>query len=222
MGTEDKKTSLAFKDILSIILSLAAFALSITSFYFVNYKVEDNLQARVTNTDFIRSPTKSNGCDTAIVQVAFVNGGNRQAIVLAPWFQLADTTNSYNGAWGGDFDNRSSFPIILQPHEMKLVDLKLSARLLTLNPSRISKENPSMYEYYLAVEYFSLDSKAKKHDVWGEFNVHIFAKGDTINFVNETDNLNKYNSTSLFSDQNKSNTLVVSKSRERNKKIMLF
>jgi len=201
-------SALTFKDIVTLILSIAAFILSIMNFYFTNYRIEDNLQARVTNTEIVGRFSDSTKCDTAIVQVAFVNGGNRQAIVLAPWFQLADTTNTINGAWGGNIDNSDAFPIILQAHEMRIVGIKLSAKTLTLNPGKVSKDDPSMFEYFLAIEYFSLDSKAKKHDVWGKFNVHIYAKGNEINAIIPPNDLNKTISTDLFSDKETGKSVI--------------
>jgi hypothetical protein len=142
-----------------------------------------------------------------------VNSGNRQAIILPPWFQLSDSTNTDNGAWGGNIDNKKDFSIILQPHETKVADIKLSANTLTLNPGQISNDNPSMFEYYLAIAYFSLDSKAKKHDVWGDFNVHVYAKGNSISAIMKTENLNKLNSTNLFSDEKKSSSIVTAKKK---------
>lgn len=214
MASNGKPVESSIKDKLSIILSVSALLVSLSSFYFSYFRIEDNLQARVTGTDIIRSISDTLSdtfiCDTAVVQIAFVNGGNRQSIILTPWYQLADTTNTYNGAWGAEFDNSNMFPIILQPHEMKIVDLKLSANALTLNPGKVSKDSPYEFEYFLAKQYFSLDSKGKKHDVWGEFNVHVYAKENKIKSILEVDNLNNYTSTNLFSDNKKSNSTIVS------------
>lgn len=199
--TGTKQTGFSIKDKFTIILSLAALAISATSFYFSNVRVEDNLQARVTNTDIIRSISDTTKCDTAVVGVAFVNGGNRQAIILSPLYQTADTT--------ANFSNSKSFPIILQPHEMKIVELKLSAQSLTLKPGKTSLENPSQHEYHLSIEFFSLDSEAKNHDVWGEFDVRIYMKGKEIWSISEVDYHTDYASTDLFSDKKERNSIVI-------------
>src|SRR4051812_30260992 len=89
------------KDYVTIGISIFALVTSLTAFYFSNIRIEDNFQARIVDVDEIRNVKDIVAKDTAIIQVAFVNVGNREAIVLRPTFQLTDTINGYNGAWGG-------------------------------------------------------------------------------------------------------------------------
>jgi hypothetical protein len=186
MGSDANKNAISFREIVSLTLSIAAFILSLVNFYFINFRVEDDLRARV-----IGASAKE---DTAIVRVAFVNSGNRQATILAPFFQYIDTSFGKSGEWGAELENENDFPIILQPHEMKLADLKVSSEQLTVN----NEADSTAIQYYLAIEFSSLDSKAISHDVWGYFNVGVLTTTNNIVRIHERKNLNSYPFTNLY------------------------
>lgn len=184
MQTESKSKPFTSKDYVTIGISIFALITSLASFYFSNIRVEDNLQARLVDVDILRNVNASLSQDTAIIKVAFINAGNRQAIVLRPTFQLADTTNAYNGASGGKLNESNSFPIILQPHEMKLIDLKISADEINLYPGKIiDSSKGKTYQTFCQIQFFGLDSKGVTHQENGDFSVEIIMSNKTISSI---------------------------------------
>src|SRR5438128_12531483 len=101
MTTEAKAKTITSIEYITITISIFAFITSLISFYFSNIRIEDDLQARIVDVDELRNMKDYLSKDTAVIQVSYINAGNRQAIVLRPTYQLADTINAYNGAWGG-------------------------------------------------------------------------------------------------------------------------
>jgi len=165
------------KDYVSITLSVIALTTSLLGFYFSNIRVEDNLHAKIVDVYPIRS---KNG-DTVVLSTVFINSGNRQAVLLAPWYSKADTTNSYDGATGAIFENDADFPLIMEPKQVKLIKLKISVKALNLNVNysgksrglRISSSNDTTYNQYLQLIYYSYDSKYNYHEVYTGFDISI-------------------------------------------------
>ncbi len=189
MEKDKKPSAFTAKDALTIGLTLIAITISILSFYYSNVRVEDCLQARIVDSDIIYGDSASE--DTAVIEVAFMNIGNRQAIVLRPWCQLADTNNTYNGAWGAEFDNSRDFPFVLQPRELRLAKLKLSLSSINLNLGKIefTSKGDTIYHSFCAIQYYALDSKAVTHDIFSNFETQIYTRKNGINGIMSTKEL---------------------------------
>ncbi len=201
-ATENKSKTFTSKDYVTIGISIFALVTSLTAFYFSNLRVEDNLQARIVDVDELRNIKDSLSEDTAIIQVAFINAGNRQAIVLRPTFQLADTTNAYNGAWGGKVNEANPFPLILQPREMKLVGIKICVSEINLNPGKVtdSSQGGKTYQSFCQLQFFGLDSKGDNHQMNSDFAVQIITGENSINSILTANNrdFNSYKPIRIF------------------------
>lgn len=193
MANETNKTSLTFKEIIAISLSIAAFILSIVNFYYANYKVNDNLTARVIDI-------KSKSTDTLSVNVIFINKGNRQAVILKPLFQIADSINPRKGTWKDvvTIRNENNFPFVIQPHEMKIINIEFATIDVVKRPGKVSKDDKTINDYKLGLIYFSLDSEAKQHIAWSDFNISISTKFGHVGSYAINENLNSLKYTELF------------------------
>jgi hypothetical protein len=163
-----EKTRLARKDWISIAFSTAALLLSAASFYFGNLRVSDSLQARVVqmevgqlDDDIRRFMADSTG--TALmprtyvtVNVAFLNLGNRQALISG--FSYA--ARSQEGTTGHYFGGQSEgLPIVMDPKAIKLVGLRIPLNLLLETDSTLATSG----KYSIALRFEAVDSRGTSH-----------------------------------------------------------
>lgn len=189
-------STLQLKDYVTIFLSIIAVIISTINVYYSQIRVKDNLQARVIDVDMTSKR------DTAIIQLAYVNSRNRQAIILSTWYALADTNALDNGAGGSKFDNYEDFPFVMQPHEMKIIDLKLSLTNINLNRGKIidNIQGKVNYQKFCALHLYALDSKAVNHNELTDFVVQIITDTTEIRSILSGNNkdFSTYKSTVLF------------------------
>ena len=125
--SKSRKTHFAVKDWIAVSISLVALVLSIVTFYFTNFRIDDNLQARVADTS-LDSEKSDDGADNRlmIARVAFVNAGNRPAVLLSVHYLFADKPDSENGAQGAECQSpKDSLPILIPPRDMRILDLRI-------------------------------------------------------------------------------------------------
>ncbi len=70
------------------------------------------MEARVADVRSTHMRGRSALQDSIVIKVVVVNAGNRPAVFLAPWYQIADTPNYHNGAMGGEVANWEDFPML--------------------------------------------------------------------------------------------------------------
>ena len=193
---DNKPSSFQRKDYITISISIIALTLSLINFYYSQIRINDNLQARIIDVDMTAQR------DTAIIQLAYVNSGNRQAIILNPFYALADTASFDNGAAGSKFENYSDFPFILEANEMKIINLKLSLANINLNGGKIidTIDGKTNYQKFCALHLYALDSKAVNHDETTDFAVQIITDTTEIRSILTGNNkdFSTYKSTVIF------------------------
>jgi|GEM_PF-5851650 len=205
-----KLFSFSFKDSVAIILSVLAFTVSVLSFYYSNIRTRDNLAARVIDMD---SGLDSNNVQGLMAQIAFVNSGNRQAIVSTIGYSFqrptSDTvTKSSYGAFGRNYHRIKPFPFILPPNEMRLVDFfipcdQLFRRLSFVTPVFDSISNDTIYNFECALNFTSVDSRGEVHFINGPYIEAIEIDKEFITRfgpLNDTTKLNPYPLTTLHSN----------------------
>lgn len=164
MTDKTKPSSFTTKDYLSLIFSVIALIFSGLNFYYSNLKIDDNLQARFYIAYL--EPPLNDSVETGLVQVALFNMGNRQAIFVNSVFEFAPSLDdSAKYILANDFDNSKDFPIVLQPHEVKMINLKVSFKKngeIILNDFG-RKTIISFKEASLKIRLIALDSKAALH-----------------------------------------------------------
>ena len=196
-----KQSDFLTKDILSICFSIAALILSLSSFYFSNIRIDEDLQARVAGIRTISGRPSYEGrtYDTISTQIAFFNRGNRQAIILGTKYQITPTPVLYQSQ--GPFEESDDFPLIVNPHEIRLVNLKFCTRYMTFDPGIKSKSYPGLDEHFLSIEYNSIDSEGKKHIALQKFAVIIYTKKGVYSSFKDVESYDKSLATKLFSDK---------------------
>jgi len=196
------------KEVLSLWISIFAILISIFSFYYNDIRIEDNLQARVVRASHGLVKKDSIYRPAIMISIAYINSGNRQSIIFSPRYRIMDylkPTNHITGLQGG-FYNDCDFPIVLQPKEMKIVNLKFYAESLFsyLNSPTTKSSKQIKKECFLSVKYSALNSSGEFLEKQSEYLVKILTTYDQINFIlpanpDEDFTYNKYKPT-LISD----------------------
>ena len=121
-STSGQIVSLVMKDWLGILFSTLALTLSSMSFYYTELRIEDIVLARIIDLDL---GSKNGNEKTIETKFAFVNAGNRPAIILGADYRYAARPNLEDGGFGGPaIPLGESFPLYLGPREMRLVILQ--------------------------------------------------------------------------------------------------
>jgi hypothetical protein len=190
----------AKKDYITIAISIFALFISILAFYFNNLRIDDDLSAKIINVDLTgRKDTTDE--DNVILELLLINSGNREAIILSPtlWLSKNRDKNQIGINLG---DNNPLFPFNLGPHQVKIVNLRISFNDINAEKGIYMTNfyNSKIYRRYGLLEYNALDSKANKHTVQTQY---IFDARTTDKLINnivpafEADS-NGYRSTKIF------------------------
>jgi hypothetical protein len=169
---------MTIKDWTGILFSTFALCISVLSFYFSNIRVEDNAIVRISdvlvNAGDKDDPGKQyiNGFVTA--QASFVNAGNRPAIILSASYQLSDRPNLSNGGFGSDVvTDPKTFPLVLPPRDMRLVELRIPVMEVLNNfesglelRGEDADNRPGRRRFFAGFRVNSLDSQGVLHDSW--------------------------------------------------------
>jgi hypothetical protein len=171
--SDSKTNKLSTKDYLTIALSSLALVVSASTFYFTNYRIDNHLVAKIISFDWTS--------DTVVIKVAYANLGNRQAIALNPSYQLAKTVTADEGSEGGEVQSPDVASIILQPHEMKIDDLKISMK--NIGNFLLNSGDTIKGKAFCKIQFSGLDSKMERHDAETDFEIEINTAGKVINSV---------------------------------------
>lgn len=172
------QTLFAVKDFIALGFSMVALTVSVASFYFTNFRIDNKLQARVAEITLDTSSEPSTNPEVyVVVRVAFTNAGNRPAIVLSAMYQFSDRPNMDHWALGGwCITAKETFPLLIQPHDIRLVDLKIPARDMIANfdsgvpvTTPISSDSDQESQFFYALQFKSLDSEGAYYDVLSDF-----------------------------------------------------
>jgi hypothetical protein len=171
--SDSKPNTLSTKDYLTIAISILALVVSASTFFFTNYRIDNYLVAKIISFDW--------ASDTIVIKVAYANLGNRQAIALNPSYQLAKTFTADEGSEGGEVRSSDVASIILQPHEMKIDDLKISMEKIG---NFLSNSGDTIKgKAFCKIQFSGLDSKMERHDAETDFEIEINTAGRVINSV---------------------------------------
>lgn len=222
-----KSSGLGVKDLITFSFSIVALVVSLLNFYFTNVRVDDDLQARVADTQLLSEPSvsaqeskepgntgKQSGQKSkespkenkyVVARIAFINSGNRPAMVLGAKYQMSSTADRQQGAFGDDFQtSKETFPLLLEPRAMRLVDLRIPLTNLLgslesgapLTPSPWPDMTGKTVQFYTAIQFFSVDSRGQSYDVWSKpfavIELHETGLAGTRQIAE------KYSATSLF------------------------
>lgn len=177
MPPKAKPSNFTRKDYVTLIISITALAISLFAFYYNNIRVSDRMSVKILDLDLKRDTSKGVDGDTAIIKVAFFNSGNRQSIILTPSYQMSDTINTNNQVLHyGDIDNDNQFPIILEPNQVKIVNLKLGYYWVNFNHGKLKEtwaSGTSFYLTYCRFKFSAIDSKGMTHSKYGDYEIYL-------------------------------------------------
>jgi len=171
-----KYVKLSTNQWITTIISVFALLFSARALYFEEH-VDNSVVARVVDADLNWSQTKAPFThDTAVISVAYSNLGNRQAVILTPWFQQSDTTvKSSKNIEEWMITNEYQFPFQMQPHESRLIKMKIPLSSLTwpaIKPHR-DKFGDTTYKSYLSLRYIGLDSYLHSDSSYSNFDIEV-------------------------------------------------
>lgn len=177
--------SFTLKDWISIFalgISIIALSLSIISFYYSTLRVDDNALARIADI-----ATASNE-EFIVAQVAFVNTGNRPAIVMRAEYQLNNSLDKEKlPIGGGDVrTNAGVFPLLLAPRDVRLVSLRIPIKQIIeiyASGAKVEHPPPELKEplkgFFAGFMFVSLDSLGKVHaaSTGMQIELHVIRSG---------------------------------------------
>lgn len=165
-----QKTPLVLKDWIAFTFSALALIISSLGFYFSNIRVADRLQARVADAGIRANEGEPIDSAFVLARIAFVNSGNRQAAVLDAGYLLAGDSASSASGGGSEPQDPDAFPMVLNPREMRLVDMRIPVRRILSNFDRgvaveceVRPAPGPCVALLMGLTYEALDSKGDLH-----------------------------------------------------------
>jgi hypothetical protein len=156
---------LSVKDALTVFLSTAALLVAVSTLYITQFRTTSRLQARLA--EFDTRPDHS-----IVGRFTISNAGNRATIILGAHYMLSQTAHSGIEPWGGPSDPfdpadgiEKAFPILLQPRELRLVDLPIPATKLVSAFDDSLPTGISTRDIFLAFRFVSLDADGEAYDM---------------------------------------------------------
>ena len=159
----EKKTARLIKDPITFSLSILAIILTILNFYYSNIRIVNHL--RVRTVIYQRTQGDSISKDGIDVSFAFINSGNRQAIVSEGRYFLGAERNFRNPGKEGVFDNYDVLPIVLEPKQMKVITLHMSYESIDSYQKllKINTQNSERQMNICAFRFKGIDSYGKEY-----------------------------------------------------------
>lgn len=174
----EQKNRLSVKDLIGLTFSAIALTISASSYYVGNLRINNNMLARITNAGVtaVQPNDHENGYANGqiFLTVAFINAGNRPAIVTGATYQLSDIPNLDNGGFGDKvLVDPGTFPILIAPKDLRLVNLKIPIQFVLhsydsgakLPPSN-EVEDSDLRQFFGGIRYDAVDSDGILHSTW--------------------------------------------------------
>lgn len=197
---ERKSVTFATKDRISIFISCCALLLTFINFYFTNIRIENLLLARVAN-DF-KYPGLGTNCDTILIQVVFINSGNRQTAILGTHYNMSTDSSKMTNTIYFPFENEDIFPMILEPHQMKVAMLRLPLSKMYFSTPKAKIDTEVTYKEFMMLRYSAWDVDGTEYL---ESTKYLFSY-EMLNFKLKS----IYPATEEYHDQGYPTTIVVS------------
>ena len=165
-----RRSRARLKDWLGFILSTIAIMVSGLSLYLGSLRVEDNTFARLVDFDegSAQSDNKNAEDDFLIAHVVFANAGNRPAVVFRVEYELQGSASG-SGRGGQVHSDAGVFPLLLQPRDLRVVDLRIPVKSIVGDRQIGTRIDASTAEPRWSVDcafrFLSVDSRGQLHDV---------------------------------------------------------
>jgi hypothetical protein len=178
----------SIKDRITVSISICALLVSVSTFYVTNLRIQDKLLARVVAQTYLPVPESrlSPGFveDTEFgISVAFVNAGNRSAIVMNWSASFYDMPSQQ---WTGGHEMNyepNPFPLFVPAHDMRLVSLPIPDSVFKHSGIGVNSTTrlPAQREKVLRVGFTSIDSQGVAHKAMSgpQFWIHVDEEGRT-------------------------------------------
>lgn len=183
---------LAIKDWIGFAFSVLAFSISALTFYVTNLRVEENAIARIADVSLDDSEDSADSRNGYIgVRVFFFNSGNRPAVVLEPQYGFSKTGIGDTRCQGENCRVEvasKTFPLVLIPHDIRVIDLKIPVRLADaarLMSGDTNQNQEAVRRFYANLVFPALDSDGKEHSATSaQMRVDLTEKGATLDAPN--------------------------------------
>jgi hypothetical protein len=184
---EDEKRAMSAKDLFGILFSASALVISAASYYVSNVRVDNDASARVTDmrVEAVNAEDSLNGYKSGniVVKVTFVNAGNRPAIVTKATFQLSDRPDLSNGGFGDEaITADGTFPILIAPKDLRLVNLKIPLKFAIASfdsgAKLPGKADSDLRRLFAGFRYDAIDSSGALHSSWSGMEIAIDVSKD--------------------------------------------
>lgn len=158
------RTNFAIKDYISLAISLFALVIASLGFYFSNVRVNDGLNVKVIDMNPLSRFKPSAKQDSILITLLYNNIGNRQEILLSPQcvYQASAKSRLFHGMVR--LENSQNYPVILEPHQVKIIPLRIPYDALKEHRGRFTGRYNGVnnYLYFLRLVYFAINSESKQ------------------------------------------------------------
>ena len=162
-----KKTTFNY----SILISTFAVVISLFTFYFTNFRIDDHLLVKIIDIEERKNSDALAKKDTLTVHFLYTNLGNRQALILAPNLAFRPTAKSDTLSGGIGFWDRKIYPLVIEPHQTKIVKIDLPYKKFissipdyytgTSGKKTTIINGKRNYEMFLGITYFGINSNSQ-------------------------------------------------------------
>lgn len=150
------------KDPISFGFSLVAVILTLVNIYLANFRIVNDLNVRTVKYELKEDST---GKTDVYITFAFINSGNREAIVSDGRYYLGEKKDFQKPKFDGNFDNDRELPFTLAAHEAKLITLLISHDSIDEYRKKIGlkREGSKQEINYCAYRFSGIDADGKEH-----------------------------------------------------------
>lgn len=175
---------LAIKDVVTLSISMLALAVSAASFYVTNFRVEEKALVRIADTTIEpgTEDDQKNGYRNGfvIMQLAFVNGGNRPVVILGADYQLSERPDLSAGGFGGQVETAEpAFPLLMPPRDVRVLNVRIPLKVVIGsfdNGAAIAERSGTgepLRRFFGGLHFHTLDTQERVHDTWTGMQIQI-------------------------------------------------
>jgi hypothetical protein len=167
-------SGIALKDLVGFAFSTLALIVSLLTFYMSNIRVDDRAFARIAAIRVAFNPPADKGesNDFVVVQIAFLNPGNRDAVVLRALYSLGGTKDLLKGSEIQEPVETDSgvLPLLLTPGHTRLVEFRIPVKRIVVGYGQGEPDDDDFLalkrRLYCGLVFTSLDSGGVVYSTW--------------------------------------------------------
>lgn len=168
-----------------VLLSSLAVVISLLTFYFTNFRIDDHLAVKIIDIDVESKSDTLIKKDTLSIRFLYTNLGNRQALILGPHLSFRSNAQSDTSSGGISFWDKKLYPLVIEPRQTKIIQIDLPYRKFTSSIPDPWKgvysgketeiiNGKNHYNVFLGITYFGINSSSKHIVKSSDFTIKLY------------------------------------------------